>query len=262
MFRVDTSTAADSAPAPSPAGTPGYFRSGNPQAGIPATIPGADWFNTMQEELAGLVEHYGLNLDKTDRTQLRQAIEAAIAAATLRYDIASRSQAESGTDNVALMTPLRVAQAVNALSAGLPAGCIVASAARTPPDGYLPCNGAAISRTAYADLFAAIGTAFGAGDGSTTFNVPDLRGEFPRGWDNGRGVDPGRTLGGRQGDDLKPHDHPITVTYDLMGSEGYSVDAISYDPGSDNKPVTRHTLKNVGKETRPRNVAVDFHIKY
>ena len=117
MFRVDTSTAADSAPAPSPAGTPGYFRSGNPQAGIPATIPGADWFNTMQEELAGLVEHYGFTLDKTDRTQLRQAIEAAIAAATLRYDIASRSQAEAGTDNVALMTPLRVAQAVNALSA-------------------------------------------------------------------------------------------------------------------------------------------------
>ena len=120
MFRVDTSTATDSPPTPSPAGTPGYFRSGNPQAGIPATIPGADWFNTMQEELAGLVEHYGLNLDKTDRTQLRQAIEAAIAAATLRYDIASRSQAEAGTDNVALMTPLRVAQAVNALSAGCP----------------------------------------------------------------------------------------------------------------------------------------------
>lgn len=116
MFRVDTSTATDSLPAPSPAGTPGYFRSGNPQAGIPATIPGADWFNTMQEELAGLVEHYGLTLDKTDRTQLRQAIEAAIAASTLSYDIASQSQAEAGTDNVALMTPLRVAQAVNALS--------------------------------------------------------------------------------------------------------------------------------------------------
>ena len=63
-----------------------------------------------------------------------------------------------------------------------------------PPSGYLKCNGAAVSRTTYADLFAEIGTAFGAGDGSSTFNVPDFRGEFVRGWDDSRGVDSGRNF--------------------------------------------------------------------
>lgn len=68
----------------------------------------------------------------------------------------------------------------------------------TPPAGWLKANGAAISRTTYAALFAEIGTLHGAGDGSTTFNLPDARGEFIRGFDDGRGVDPGRVLGSYQ----------------------------------------------------------------
>lgn len=66
------------------------------------------------------------------------------------------------------------------------------------PSTYLICNGAAVSRTTYAALFAKIGTTYGAGNGTTTFNLPDLRGEFVRGWDNGRGVDTGRVLGSAQ----------------------------------------------------------------
>lgn len=77
----------------------------------------------------------------------------------------------------------------------------------TAPTGWLKANGAAISRTAYAALFAAIGTSFGAGDGFTTFNLPDLRGEFLRGWDDGRGVDGGRTLGSAQTGELQSHAH-------------------------------------------------------
>lgn len=57
----------------------------------------------------------------------------------------------------------------------VPPGTIIDYAGNTPPRGYLECDGSAVSRTAYAALFAAIGTAWGAGDGSTTFNVPDLR---------------------------------------------------------------------------------------
>ena len=68
----------------------------------------------------------------------------------------------------------------------------------TAPEGFIKCNGAEISRSIYADLFAAIGTTFGAGDGSTTFELPDLRGEFLRGWDDGRGVDSGRGFGTSQ----------------------------------------------------------------
>ncbi|WP_256843203.1 tail fiber protein, partial [Rodentibacter rarus] len=64
-----------------------------------------------------------------------------------------------------------------------------------PPNGWLKANGAAVSRTTYSALFAAIGTTFGAGDGHSTFNLPDLRGEFIRGLDEGRRVDNGRRLG-------------------------------------------------------------------
>jgi microcystin-dependent protein len=71
----------------------------------------------------------------------------------------------------------------------VPAGTLNAFAGASAPDGFLLCNGGAISRSIYSDLFAAIGTTYGAGDGSTTFNIPDLRGEFLRGLDGGRGVD-------------------------------------------------------------------------
>lgn len=70
-----------------------------------------------------------------------------------------------------------------------PAGIVSWYAASTAPEGWLKCNGAAVSRTTYATLFNAIGTTFGAGDGSTTFNLPDLRAQFIRGWDDSRGVD-------------------------------------------------------------------------
>ena len=53
----------------------------------------------------------------------------------------------------------------------------------TAPDGYLLCNGGAVSRTTYADLFAVISTTYGSGDGSTTFNVPQLQGKMPQGYD-------------------------------------------------------------------------------
>ena len=62
-----------------------------------------------------------------------------------------------------------------------PAGIIMPFAGTTAPEGYLMCDGAAVSRTTYATLFAVIGTTFGAGDGSTTFNVPDLSGRVPLG---------------------------------------------------------------------------------
>ena len=64
---------------------------------------------------------------------------------------------------------------------GVPIGAIIPYAGSTAPFGTLICNGAAISRAAYPELFEAIGTTWGAGDGSTTFNIPDLRGYFLRG---------------------------------------------------------------------------------
>ncbi len=74
----------------------------------------------------------------------------------------------------------------------VPAGAITAYAGTTAPSGWLLCDGAAVSRTAYADLFAAIGTTYGAGDGSTTFNLPDLRGRVVAGKDDMGGTAAGR----------------------------------------------------------------------
>lgn len=80
-----------------------------------------------------------------------------------------------------------------------PAGMVAHFARTTAPAGWLKANGSAVSRTAYADLFATIGTMFGSGDGFNTFNLPDLRGEYLRALDDGRGIDNGRSIGSFQG---------------------------------------------------------------
>ncbi|WP_239427702.1 phage tail protein [Snodgrassella communis] len=84
-----------------------------------------------------------------------------------------------------------------------PAGAVMYFAMDAAPVGWLKANGAAVSRTLYANLFAAIGTRFGAGDGKTTFNLPDLRGYFLRVWDDGKNIDSGRGFGSEQGDAIR-----------------------------------------------------------
>ena len=76
------------------------------------------------------------------------------------------------------------ASATTTLTTAAPPGAITAFAASSPPTGWLTCDGSAVSRASYANLFAVIGTVWGVGDGSTTFNVPDLRGQFLRGYDS------------------------------------------------------------------------------
>lgn len=132
----------------------------------------------------------------------------------------------------------------------VPSGAVFYFAAATAPTGYLVCNGSAVSRTTYAALFAVIGTTFGAGDGSTTFALPDLRGEFIRGWDNSRGVDSGRSFGTFQADELKSHTHSITHYYESNNS-GSNIAG-----GTGSSTVTWNTNATGGSETRPRNIAL------
>jgi microcystin-dependent protein len=87
-----------------------------------------------------------------------------------------------------------------------PAGTVQYFANTTVPNGYLECNGAAVNRVTYAELFAAIGITYGAGNGTTTFNLPDLRGEFIRSYDNGKGSDPGRNIATWQSPSPLVHD--------------------------------------------------------
>lgn len=154
-------------------------------------------------------------------------------------------------------------------------------ASSTPPSGWLKANGAAVSRTTYAALFAAIGTTFGAGDGRTTFNLPDLRGEFLRGLDEGRNIDRGRRLGTAQGDAIRN----ITGKLDgsAMGSgnqvlEGkmiasgaigttyqqrqWSGDQGGWGEQSVSFDFDASRVVPTANENRPRNVALLACIKY
>lgn len=129
------------------------------------------------------------------------------------------------TSNTAARTTLDVyskAEVDSLASMALPPGAIIHTARNATPAGFLRCNGAAVSRTTYADLFGAIGTTYGAGDGSTTFNVPDLRGEFIRGWADGGTVDSGRVFGSKQAEDIESHLHTVNPPSTATSSDTHS----------------------------------------
>lgn len=149
------------------------------------------------------------------------------------------------------------------------AGTIFPFAMTTVPTGYLACNGAAISRSTYATLYAAIGNTWGSGDGSTTFNVPDFRGYFLRGWDNGAGVDPARAFASSQADEFLSHKHTTSIDPDqLPGAPAARIDIDgvvgNWTMGPGNRPQTgvSFSMNNTGgSETRPKNYAVQYGIK-
>lgn len=145
----------------------------------------------------------------------------------------------------------------------VPAGVVCWFAMATPPVGWLKANGALVSRTTYAALFAAIGTTFGAGDGSTTLALPDLRGLFVRGFDDGRGTDAGRVFGSFQEHALGAHSH----TYEMSGYNDHLTpqDGAYYWDDYNRTTLRRSTQwsgSTGGSETRPKNVALLACIKY
>lgn len=139
------------------------------------------------------------------------------------------------------------------LQAIMPIGAMCMVFKDTPPDGWAFAQGQALSRVEFPLLFSEWGTMHGAGDGSTTFNAPDMRGEFPRGFDAGRGVDPGRTLGSHQGDMIREHAHGNVPLFTPLGDSdrGTTTSAFSIDS-------VGLTATAGGAETRSRNVAVNF----
>jgi len=158
-------------------------------------------------------------------------------------------------------------------------GTTVLWCAPVVPDGYLELAGQAISRTTYSALFSLFGATYGAGDGSTTFNLPDLRGEFVRGWDRGRGVDVGRDLGSAQeatsvfmGDPSVSYgaianlyntldDNPQTFRTALNG-EATTLDdtnmSVLSSPAAGQDPIS---AINGSMSVRPRNIALIYIIK-
>lgn len=167
----------------------------------------------------------------------------------------------------------------------IPPGAVASFAMSGAPTGWLKANGAAVSRATYAALFAAIGTTFGAGDGSTTFNLPDLRGEFVRGWDDARGIDTGRAFGSAQDGQNASHTH--TGTSNAGGEHSHTVSPTLKQPTSGSSTTgvaslgtttnngstyatstaaahthTFTTAASGGNEARPRNIALLYCIKF
>ncbi len=171
---------------------------------------------------------------------------------------------------------------VDDLAGMIPSGAVMYFAGQTAPTGWLKANGAAVSRSTYATLFAAIGTTYGAGDGSSTFNLPDLRAEFLRGWDDGRGIDSGRAFGSAQSDAIRNIKGSIEALYSgyrytlytkadgAFGTEfddGVSATFSSSKGDSDHNNRKKRVVFDASRsvptadENRPRNIALLACIK-
>jgi phage-related tail fiber protein len=238
------------------------YTNGDIGAGILGSIPPAAAIEHPQREIIAVIEAAGITPSEGDLEQLLAAIQALVAAAA---------------------------------AGATPAGTVSAFARNSAPSGWLKANGAAVLRASYPALDTAIycgdgsnGTAlFGyrctnpaspSASRSTTgpyLVLPDLRGEFVRGWADGRAVDTGRAFGTAQSDALKDHEHDL---YDDVNSKQY------YAITDNNAPVSAPSVLGQGPtladdasyfpgsggvaspnggatETRPRNVSLLYCIK-
>ncbi|EMR7804178.1 TPA: phage tail protein [Escherichia coli] len=249
MHRIDTKTAQKDKFG---AGKNGFTR-GNPQTGTPATDLDDDYFDMLQEELCSVVEASGASLEKARHDQLLTALRALLLSRKNPFgDIKSDGTVKTALENLGLGE-----------GSALPVGVPVPWPSATPPTGWLKCNGAAFSAEEYPELAKAY----------PTNKLPDLRGEFIRGWDDGRGVDAGRQLLSSQGDAIR------NIEGFADGGIGMSFDAIRgafYDAGTRSATMANNTTA-IGKtddlgfdasrvvptanENRPRNIAFNYIVR-
>lgn len=249
MHRIDTKTAQKDKFG---AGKNGFTR-GNPQTGTPATDLDDDYFDMLQEELCSVVEASGASLEKERHDQLLTALRALLLSRKNPFgDIKSDGTVKTALENLGLGE-----------GSALPVGVPVPWPSATPPTGWLKCNGAAFSAEEYPELAKAY----------PTNKLPDLRGEFIRGWDDGRGVDAGRQLLSSQGDAIR------NIEGFADGGIGMSFDAIRgafYDAGTRTARMPNNTT-DIGKtddlgfdasrvvptanENRPRNIAFNYIVR-
>lgn len=218
--------------------------------GPPGTVIDSDWLNSVQEELINTIEYFGGEIPSAaddSQDQLKAALIAAIHSAS-------------------------------------PSGVVQSYMGETIPNGWLECDGAAVSRATYSNLFEAIGVIYGNGDGTTTFNLPDLRGRFLRGHDDGAGTDPdaatrtdrgdgtgGDNVGTKQADAMQGHYHDGYAAsggggagFTIQSNPNAGVSADKFTAGSIGSPITDGTngVPRTTSETRPININVKFIIKY
>ena len=191
MFQIDGPGIVGAKPARTVLGTIGWFNQS--PGSSPGTVVTAEWLNMIQAEVLAVVTGAGLTPDKAVDNQLYQAIVALTGAV-------------------------------------VPPGLIAPYGGETAPIGWLLCDGSAVDRTAYSNLFAAIGTTYGAGNGSTTFNVPDLRGRVAAGKDptgtrltNTTMTPDGNTLGAVGGQQTETAGVNVSVSGSISGFTGGSL---------------------------------------
>ncbi|WP_423250499.1 phage tail protein [Citrobacter freundii] len=249
-------------PSPVTSETELFFTEGG--NGVPPTFPGPDWFNIIQSELINILRAAGLDPDKMDNTQILAA---------LKKLFLSRSNpfGDIKADGAAA-----IATALSNLGLGegsaLPVGVPIPWPSATPPTGWLKCNGAAFTASQYPKLALAY----------PALRLPDLRGEFIRGWDDGRGVDVGRSLLSAQNHDLGPHVHrygfwtarlndssladfagttilkQITPATPVIDFDNYPLPASVITEGG---VVSASTQPMSSTETRPRNVSFNYIVR-
>ena len=255
MYHVDNSTGVPVMPQPSPvtSETELFFTEGG--NGVPPTFPGPDWFNIIQSELINILRAAGLDPDKMDNTQILAA---------LKKLFLSRSNpfGDIKADGAAA-----IATALSNLGLGegsaLPVGVPVPWPSATPPTGWLKCNGAAFSAEEYPELAKAY----------PTNKLPDLRGEFIRGWDDGRGVDSGRALLSAQSDTLQNitgsfwdmTTGPNNNTVGAFTSSTLTPNLASIATGGTYKQANYYfdasRVARTSTETRARNIAFNFIVR-
>lgn len=236
---------------------------GSPVAG---TFAGIDWVNGTRYLKVEYKEATQSTFNLFSITQL-MAVPFAIRAQSVEKE-ADPNYTNSAAAGITAADIARWNAASTQSTGTVPTGTVIYFAASTPPAGYLVCDGTAISRTQYPALLAVIGVTYGMGDGLNTFNLPDLRGEFIRGYDKGRGVDSARVFGSWQNHQFQNHKHrpmdaPIIQSMEMWGGENEIYAPCTGNVGVNNSSDTSiPTSGNHGSETRPRNIALLPCIKY
>ncbi|WP_435300688.1 phage tail protein [Escherichia coli] len=240
-------------PSPVTSETELFFTEGG--NGVPPTYPGPDWFNVIQSELLNILKAAGIDPDKMDNTQILVALKKLFLSRSNPFgDI----KADGAAAIAAALTNLGLGE-----GSALPVGVPVPWPSATPPTGWLKCNGAAFSAEEYPELAKVY----------PTNKLPDLRGEFIRGWDDGRGVDAGRQLLSSQGDAIR------NIEGFADGGIGMSFDAIRgafYDAGTRSARMPNNTttidktddlrfdasrVVPTANENRPRNIAFNYIVR-
>lgn len=152
---------------------------------------------------------------------------------------------------------------INATGNYVPPGTIISYATQsTIPAGWLVCNGANPLQADYPGLYQAIGTLYNPTPPAGRFTLPDLRGEFIRGWDDGRGIDTSRVFGSFQDHQFASHTHSATNRSSVAGAAGPAATVGTANVGAGSISLASAGGAVPPDETRPRNLAMRYLIKY